>query len=291
MRWMHGVIVGTETFWECVESCQCSDQHHEDHCRTISMSQWRHDDRTCSSGTLAVGTTSRWLLAERRCCRSATRACIAQTDNLASGRHVYNRPLLSSRICTWLDLPHRAITTQHELLIGVSIRARISRLAATCLSQTCVLRPTAAWLQSVVNHGRHEGIDKRSFGCLAWVDWHSSNDYCQWCIPAAEQLPWYNVFPIAMQIQLSSANKWRVTSCHSTMFARSATYNTKSSGPNTEPYDRGTGVHDSVCPLMQTDNEQSHVRAVLHKPSRLMIDSVKSRHQINQTEGRHLTPQ
>jgi len=46
-----------------------------------------------------------------------------------------------------------------------------------------------------------------------------------------------------------------------------------------------------VCPLMQTDNEQSHVRAVLHKPSRLMIDSVKSRHQINQTEGRHLTPQ
>jgi len=60
---------------------------------------------------------------------------------------------------------------------------------------------------------------------------------------------------------VSSANEWRVTPCRLTMSARSATYNTNSTGPRTEPcgtkqtnVHKGwgtTGVHDSVCPTGQ----------------------------------------
>jgi len=74
---------------------------------------------------------------------------------------------------------------------------------------------------------------------------------------------------------VSSANEWRVTPCWLTMSARSATYNTNSTGPRTEPCGTEQTMYttDEVPPAYMTRYvpsnryERNHIKAVPHRPN------------------------
>jgi len=118
---------------------------------SLAQIQWRHDDRTCPSGTLTRRVGGDWWNGDAVVQSLEQPECIAQTDNPAPGHA--DTCTLSSRVCMWLNLPHRASVTHHE--VGVSIRSHTSLccsqpvqqrswLTATCLSQSWVIRPTAS---------------------------------------------------------------------------------------------------------------------------------------------------
>ena len=72
----------------------------------------RHDDHTCSAGTLGRRASCGWLNRDAVIQRLERPACTALTSGQALGREDTCIP--SSRACTWPDLPHRASAAQHE---------------------------------------------------------------------------------------------------------------------------------------------------------------------------------
>jgi len=143
MRSMHQALMKQKRLLSCVGRWHCGDPgfavHRTVSSRLLAQPRQRHDDHTCSAGTLGRRASCGWLNGDAVVQRLEWPACTAQTSSRALGPEDTCIP--SNRACTWPDLPHRASAAQREG--AASDRGRTSAARNSTIAE----KPSDAFVQ------------------------------------------------------------------------------------------------------------------------------------------------